>query len=294
MHYGQASRTAVMVAFWRSLGDFGITTVPGFSDPAARRLLTGPLWRTLLRRAEGLARDPENRARAGMTPYIDGIILRVAFIDAVIGASDARQVVILGAGLDTRAWRLGALSGARVFEVDHPATQAYKRERASLLGPPLAELRFVPSDFTNDDLERALQSAGYDPNSPTIWVWEGVIMYLDDAALRSTLAALRRVSAAGSTLIAHYHEPEATPTASRLRKLIFSWLGEPQIGLRTQQTMHAELTRAGFEVVEDAGIAEQAAKVGSHASANARLTVSRIVVARPAAAQTVSPSSPGP
>jgi methyltransferase (TIGR00027 family) len=269
----------MLVAFWRCLGDLGITTVPHFSDPAARQLLRGRFWRFMAARGEALARNRDGKTARGFAPYVDGIVLRVAFIDAVIAASATRQVVILGAGLDTRAWRLPALRGVRVFEVDHPATQAYKRENAPRLGAPLADLRFVAIDFTRDDLAAVLKAAGYDSNVPTVWVWEGVIMYLDDAALRSTLNAVRRLSAPGSTLIAHYFEPEATESAATVRKILFSWLGEPQIGLRTRATMRDEITRAGFRMVEDAGVPEQAARVGASAPNNDRVRVSRISVA---------------
>jgi methyltransferase (TIGR00027 family) len=280
MRSGQASRTAKMVAFWRDLGDQGMTSVPHFSDPAARQLLSGPFWRFMLGRGAVLAKSPHGKTASGMRPWVDGLILRVAFIDAVIAASAPRQVVILGAGLDTRAWRLPALRGLPVFEVDHPDTQAYKREHAAKLGPPLADLRYVPVDFRRDSLARALIAAGFHVNAPAVWVWEGVIMYLDDAALRGTLTSIRTLSAPGSTLIAHYHLPEVTRRAAGVRKLIFSLLGEPQIGLRTRERMRDEIARAGFELIEDAGIAEQAARVGGTLSNDPRLQVSRILVAK--------------
>jgi methyltransferase (TIGR00027 family) len=269
----------MIVAYWRTLGDLGLTSVPGFSDPAAAKLLDGPLWRLLLRGAAALARDPQREAARRVRPYVDGLVLRVAFIDAVIQASGVRQVVILGAGLDTRAWRLPALRGARVFEVDHPATQAYKRAHLARLGPPLAEVRFVPVDFTRDDLASALKGAGHDPGAPSVWAWEGVIMYLGDAALRSTLGAVRRLSPPGSKLIAHYHEREASASAALFRTLLLASLGEPQIGIRAQQAMRAEIERAGFRLIEDAGLAEQAARVSAPAPAETSLEISRVLVA---------------
>ena len=269
----------MMVAFWRSLADLGVTTVPGFSDPAARKLLDGPIWTYMLARAEASAKKSAGDRTKGYAPWVDSLVMRVAFIDALLAEAKPRQVVILGAGLDTRAWRLEALRGARVFEVDHPATQAYKRDRAPRLGPPLADVRYVPIDFVHDDLEAKLRAAGYEPDVPTTWVWEGVTMYLDDDALRKTLGAVHRLFAPGSRLLAHYHEPEPTRRGMRLRKLLFSWLGEPQIGLRSAQTMAGELTRAGFAIVEDAGLDEQAARVGATAPSNAPLRVSRIAVA---------------
>lgn len=271
----------MMVAFWRSLADLGVTTVPDFHDPKARLLLTGPAWRWMLRRAGAKAADPSGEFATKIRPWVDGIVLRVAFIDAVVARSGARQVVILGAGLDTRAWRLEALRGARVFEVDHPDTQSYKRAHAARLGAPVTEVRYVPVDFTRHDLTAALKAAGHDAGAPTVWVWEGVVMYLDDAALRATLRAVRALSAPGSTLIAHYHEPESTPSGSALRKVMFAWLGEPQIGLRSRDVMRDELGQAGFRVTEDADLAAQAARVGASATTGSatRLRVSRITVA---------------
>lgn len=279
MRYGRASFTAKAVAFWRSLGDMGLTRVPGFSDPFARKLLNGRIADTLLRGAQRVLRNAHGQGRAKLALGLDVVLLRVSFIDAVVTELQPRQVVIVGAGLDTRAWRLGALRAARVFEVDHPATQAYKRERAPLLGQPLAEVHYVPVDFTVDDLSRSLRAAGHDPNTPTLWIWEGVIMYLGDAALRSTLAAIRRSSASGSTLIAHYHEPEASQTSRSVRSALFQVLGEPQIGVRTRHTMREELERAGFEIREDVGPVEQAARVGAPTDVHPRGLISRIAVA---------------
>jgi methyltransferase (TIGR00027 family) len=276
----------MMVALWRAYGDFGLTSVPNFSDASARKLLDGRTWQLLLRQGEALRHKPEPW-KAGMRPYLDLIILRVAFIDAIVAQVRAPQVVILGAGLDTRAWRLEALRDAHVFEVDYPSTQRYKRERAPRLGAPLAQLTFVPVDFgqgagasSPTALERSLAEAGHDASSPTLWIWEGVIMYLDDSALRSTLGAIHRRSAPGSRLVAHYHEPHVERGALRLRKLLFSWIGEPQIGLRSSATMLAELTRAGFQVDEDADLDAQAQRVGGSKPIHPRGLISRIAVAR--------------
>lgn len=298
MRRGKASSTAKLVAFDRALADTGWTSVPGFRDPFARALLQGWLWQRALdilsARAQKLPDDPGlRRARS----HLDGLILRVSFLDALVtelvepsasrgsgnndGASPP-QVVILGAGLDTRAWRLPALRGVRVFEVDHPATQAYKRSSAERLPPPLAELTFVPVDFARDGLESALLSAGHTPETPTIWIWEGVIMYLGDDALRGTLARIEHMSCPTSTLLAHYHEPD--PASEPTRSVIFRrWLlrlvGEPQIGTRTRDVMRVELERCGFRVVQDADQDAQAQRVGGVAPDIEISRVSRIAVA---------------
>jgi methyltransferase (TIGR00027 family) len=97
-----------------------------------------------------------------------------------------RQVVILGAGLDTRAARL-ASAGVRFFEVDHPATQADKRERlASVAGYPLEAATFVTCDFEHEDFLDRLAAAGHRASEPSIFVWEGVVYYLTEDAVRAT------------------------------------------------------------------------------------------------------------
>lgn len=259
-----------------------MTSVPAFSDPGARHMLSGRAWSFAIKRAEKLARDPANPTRVAMLPFLDMMMLRVAFIDAVIAERKPQQVVILGAGLDTRSFRLQALAGVPVIELDHPDTQAYKRQRAALLGTPLANLSFAPVDFTHDEpspLTAALATTGFDASVPTLWLWEGVIMYLEDRALRQTLSELRTLSAPGSTLVAHYHEPGRATARDVVKKVVLSVVGEPQRGLREREVMHAELERAGFHVTEDAGLPEQAARLGIAAPSKPGVEVSRIAVA---------------
>jgi methyltransferase (TIGR00027 family) len=209
--------------------------------------------------------------------------MRVAVIDAALVeavAAGCRQVVILGAGFDTRAYRLDALTGLKVFEVDHPATQAEKRKRTRNLPPPRGELVWTAVDFERDALAERLAAAGHDAASPTAWVWEGVVMYLADDAVRGTLDAIRARSAAGSVLILHYHEPSATAVARGLRHLVLSWMGEPQIGTRRRDAMRALVERARFTVDADLGIHGQVAKVGGVAPDSDLARVSRIMIAR--------------
>lgn len=284
MRANKPSGTAKIVALWRALGDLGLTSVPDFHDPYARQLLPGKLAQSFLARVERRSRDARDPLLRGIRPYLDGMMLRVAYIDALIAERIAPQLVILGAGLDTRAWRLPALRGVRVFEVDHPATQSYKRLHARALAEPLAQLHYVPVDFGQDSLEHALLAAGHQAQVPTLWVWEGVIMYLPDAALRATLGHIRRACAAGSSLIAHYHEPNVQ-IASRWgvlqKQLVLGLLGEPQLGLRTREIMREELKRAGFELLSDAGVHEQALRVGGDPPEKPEMRVSRIALAVP-------------
>lgn len=277
---GRASWTAELVAAWRALAD-ARTSVPGFHDPLAREML-GPAAARWLRRGEAaLARmAPDGRDR--MFAALSVITLRVATIDAQVRlavAAGARQLVILGAGFDTRAHRMDELAPVRVFEVDHPATQRVKRTRAAPLPERAAELRYVPVDFARDALGEALAAAGHDPDAPTVWVWEGVVMYLRDEALRSTLAAVRGRSGPGSTLILHYHAPDPPGVISAARHALFWALGEAHVGLRSAATIRAELERAGLTVVEDTDAAEQAARLGAPFPVGPRERTSRVAVA---------------
>ncbi len=141
--------------------------------------------------------------------------------DALAGALDRgiRQIVLLGAGLDTFALRSphGALE-IRIYEVDHPATQAWKRDRlaeAQLTPPPW--LTFVPVDFERDDWEQALVGAGFQPNSPAFFTWLGVVPYLTRDAIGRTLGWMASIQ--NSELVFDYMEPPQA-FAEEMRELV--------------------------------------------------------------------------
>lgn len=118
----------------------------------------------------------------------------------------AQQYVILGAGLDSRAYRFkNRLSGIKIFEVDHPRSQAVKKQRvAEYLGRLPDQVTYVPVDFNTDSLFTGLKQAGYQPSLPTIFTLEGVVMYLDESSVRETLNLIRNESGAGSSVIFDY------------------------------------------------------------------------------------------
>jgi methyltransferase (TIGR00027 family) len=137
--------------------------------------------------------------------------LRTRAIDDIVTGfmtESGAQLVLLGAGFDSRAARMASLSGRPVFEVDHPATQA--RKRAVMQAHSLeTAARFVAWDFERDcvdELPSALQACGLDPGRPTVTVWEGVIPYLSEAAVAATLAAVRCFGSGDSRVVLHYVE----------------------------------------------------------------------------------------
>jgi methyltransferase (TIGR00027 family) len=276
MRANRASGTAQMVAMWRAMADRGYTTVPGFSDPFAVEMLTG-FWRRGFDRAT---------ARPLRNPELDRyahVILRVAALDRLLldaVAAGARQLVLLGAGFDTRSWRLPALAPVHVFEVDHPATQRLKIERAERLPAPIGPHTWVPVTFGEDDLSERLAAAGHDASLPTVWLWEGVVMYLRDDAVSATLAAVASRSAPGSTLLVHYHTPDTPGFSTFLRWFVVGLLGEPQVGQRTPEAMARLVIEAGLETTRDLSLSDQAALVGAPCPESVHAAVSRILVAR--------------
>ena len=208
------------------------------SDPWALRL-AGPEGEALSRRWD--EHSPSMELWMGLrTRYIDDCVIRA--LDRGI-----RQVVILGAGLDTRAARL-AREGVAFFEVDQPASQADKHERLSRFdGYPMDAATFVPCDFERDDFVQLLEAAGLSRRAPTCFVWEGVIYYLAEEAARSTLRRLASEFDPGSLLVFDYLNSKMAKSSPRLRdedlemKGIVEELGEPmQFGIDDPTPLMAE------------------------------------------------------
>ncbi len=203
MKSGQASQTAVMVCLARAIADrAGIS--PRFRDPTAAALLPESARAELERFQWGAPRSMSERILHGRATMM---VARTVAIDDAVRERRFGQVVILGAGLDGRAWRMPELRDAVVFEVDHADSQREKRARVDGLSKAAKEIRFVGVDFTRDDLGAALESAGHDPREATMWIWEGVVMYLTRAEAEATLRVIQSRSAPGSRLAVAYHAP---------------------------------------------------------------------------------------
>jgi len=187
------------------------------------------------RRLGGVAAFYRRAMRATTFGLIDHAVLRTQAIDAHLVAalrSGIGQIVILGAGLDARAWRLPALGSSTVFEVDHPATQQYKQRRIGRR-TPLADVRYVAVDFEKERFSEGLERAGFRSTDPSMWIWEGVAMYLPLDAIRDTLEQLTRLSAGGSELAMTYRVPGMLPFGAFGRAAIpalFKAAGEPLKG----------------------------------------------------------------
>jgi methyltransferase (TIGR00027 family) len=244
--------------------------------------LLSPGWRATLEAITRWMRRADRSRRDRAIAQLDVIPMRVAVIDAEVEraiAAGCRQLVILGAGLDTRAFRMASLAEVDVYEVDHPATQAYKKRKTSALPRTAKSLAFVPVDFERLALRTALIAAGHRDGEPTAWLWEGVVMYLSDQALHATLADVAASSAPASTLIVHYHEP-ARSRPQLVRRVLLALWREPHIGPRTAEQMKSAASRAGFDVESDTRPTDWARAMGTLAPEGETARITRLLVAR--------------
>ncbi len=192
MQPGKPSRTAEYMALFRALEHARPPETRLFADPFARAFL-GPRLRGLVTLsalpgfADMVCRAIDRRWPGART----SAVARTRLIDDRLGAAIAegvRQIVLLGGGFDSRPYRLAGCEGLACFEVDHPATQARKRQVVGdVIGTAASRVRFAPTDFNRDSIESTLPAAGYDESRPTLFIWEGVTNYLTDSAVDRTL-----------------------------------------------------------------------------------------------------------
>jgi methyltransferase (TIGR00027 family) len=262
MQQGRESQTAVMVCQARAAAH-GHSEVARYSDPTALALLPEEARRAV-ERFHASAAPANVRERVGRAIFVrraNMMVTRTVAIDDALRAAKSQQVVILGAGLDGRAWRMPELRDVTVFEVDHPDSQRMKRERAAALTPTAKDIRFVAVDFERDSLDAALAAAGHDSAKTTTWIWEGVVMYLERPAIESTLAVIQRRSASASRLIIAYHR---TVFRLRLISLVLRRIGEPLRSSFTPAEMRELLAKYGYRVVSDGDLPTLAAAIHPH------------------------------
>jgi methyltransferase (TIGR00027 family) len=186
-------------------------------EPADRRIVTDPLAIRLLpptlallvracrwhRLRDSMIRATDKKARG----IWGGVLCRKRYADDQVTAAieaGIEQVVVLGAGLDTRAYRLPESQRVRVYEVDLPANINTKRARAhAALGGVPDHVRLVPVDLETDDLMESLAANGFQLDRPTMFLWEAVTQYLTEDGVRRTLALLAK-AAPGSRLVFTY------------------------------------------------------------------------------------------
>lgn len=251
MKQHQSSNTAEGIALIRAIES---------SRPAARRICDDPLARSLVSGFQYMLSKLmiDSGLYAWFTPgAIEFITGRERYIDDFLSARLAEgldQVVLLGAGFDTRAYRIAGIERTRVFEVDHPDTQALKRKRLKQVLDPLpGHVTFVAVDFNTQELAERLLASGYDERAQTLFIWQGVCMYLTPEGVDRTLAVVARHSAPGSTLIFDYFTTMGlrSPLLHKIGWLLRLLGEELHFGIAEGQ-LEAFLSARGFRDVHDA------------------------------------------
>lgn len=225
-----------------------------FADPFALAILGEGAADAEALRGEDAA-DPSGRMRRF-------IALRSALAESRLLEGVAQrgvsQLVVLGAGLDTFAYRNPVVDRLRVFEVDHPATQAWKRRRLREAGIAIPDgLAFAPVDFERENLMERLVASGFEPRLRSYFTWLGVVPYLTRDAIEATLRAVGSL-AGGSEIAFDYADPPHTlppelRAASEARAARVAAIGEPFLSAFEPHDLHALLAAHGFASIDDFG-----------------------------------------
>ncbi|MGW5223483.1 class I SAM-dependent methyltransferase [Nocardia niigatensis] len=258
METGRASRTALATAYARAYHQLsGEPRV--FTDPLAARILGVTSDRIRELDTATLDRPGGNDPRKRVRRYFLGA--RARFAEEVVAAAVAdgtTQVVILGAGLDTFGYR-NPHPGLRVFEVDHPDTQEWKREMLAQAAIGIPEsLTFVPVDFETDTLAARLADVGFDRDRSAVFVWLGVVMYLTRAAIEETLRFIvgqgQPVHVVLDYLSAGNTEEERAEVRARAERI--AAMNEPWLSFFEPEEIENLLRAVGFDTVELRSLSE--------------------------------------
>jgi methyltransferase (TIGR00027 family) len=255
MHETEPSKTALGAAAYRALHQF-VDKGRIFADPLALRILG----------AYGMVLKVQARLHPQLLDTHRGMRLFVsarsaiaeARLEAGVETRSVRQLVVLGAGLDTFAYRNPFEGRLHVFEVDHPATQAWKRRRLAETRIAIpGSLTYAPADFEKDALLDALTAAGFDPGKRTFFAWLGVIPYLTREAALATLSLIGALPGGGEVVFDYSDPPETLGAEARAaqaeRAAGVASVGEPFLTYFDPADLQAELTARGLTDIDDLG-----------------------------------------
>ncbi|CAN5466307.1 hypothetical protein BH10ACT3_BH10ACT3_24070 [soil metagenome] len=249
------SRTAQAVVAQRAvLAGLGV-----IDEPYAEQMLD----RSMAAIAWGAQRAPRLLRARWVT--LAGCAAAVQWFDAQVGTAideGVGQIVTIGAGYDTRAWRF-AREGVQFFELDMGTTQRDKMRRAPGPGPV-----FVEADLLCDDAADVVVDAGLDPSQPALFVLEGLTMYLSEQVVRRQLTGLAALGAAGSGIVADFYPPPSAGTSQNRRQLLLQRVARVGSGegfqLQIERSRAAELfEQSGWTVDQTVGFREVAKRLVS-------------------------------
>jgi methyltransferase (TIGR00027 family) len=228
------------------------------ADPLAARIL-GPDNEASLDYAQADPSGPRLRWFIAARSRIAEDVLNVAV------ENGACQLVVLGAGLDTLAYRTDLAGRLRIFEIDHPATQAWKRDKLAAAAIAVPDtLVFVPVDFERQTLADALGAAGFDRGTRTFFSWLGVVPYLTEQAVFSTLAHIAALPGGGEVVFDYVNPAASIAPAGRMAHQALAErvaaVGERMQSYFDTERLCAELSAIGFGHVDDIGPERLAAR----------------------------------
>lgn len=251
IHRGEPSRSALRVAMLRAVHALLDDPIV-LDDPVALPLLGREMAQTLT--------DDPFAHNDSMSRALRALLVarsRVAEDELARRVDQGlRQYVVLGAGLDTFAARnVHAAKGLRVFEVDHPSTQRWKREALQAAGLDIGDTVFVPVDFERDDLLQSLRDAGVRLDQPVFFGWLGVTLYLTPDAVLNTLAAVAKLPP-GSGIVFDYRIPpeQLNPIERAAVEFVsqqIAAMGEPWLSAFDPAALKRQLQELGFAEVDD-------------------------------------------
>jgi len=209
----------------------------------------------------------------GDPPFAHEPVARTTFLDAALERhiADVDQLVVLGAGNDTRSYRLPVGTRVRCFEVDTPRTQTLKREMLGTAGVDTSRVTFVAADLMRKDWFERLVRAGFEPDRPSFFLWEGVTMYLNREAVESTLRTIAG-TAAGSVVAFDYLTTDTVESRSlymRFARAALKATGEPwRFGIEStppaREQVSAFLESCGLSMSEQRNVGQEGH--GKHAA----------------------------
>ncbi len=273
------SRTAMAAALARSLHSMH-DPLPLIDDRWGHRFVPDAVLEGLVAAfTSGSGGEPQDQdapraplevlhAALGAMPAYANVVVRTRFTEDLLARSidrGVRQYVLVGAGLDSFALRRPDPTDVDVFEVDHPATQGFKRQRFAALGiEPPASLVLLPADLSEERLTSVLGRSPFDSGSPAFFSWLGVTMYLTREANVAALRAIAECAASGSELVLSYIDQAvfggATAEGFEDGQRAVTSLGEPWLSGFDPSAIGDDLDALGFDLIEDVSDAELAAR----------------------------------
>jgi len=263
MKEGRASRTAANVAGFRVLESFKPANERVLNDPYAIQFLSGIytiLAKTrFLISSRLLVKIMDWYVSSFIPGGINFDVVKARYIEDYLNQcieDGIEQLVLLGAGYDSRAFRFNALKEkVKVFEVDHPDSQRIKKEKVKkIFGSLPGHIIYIPVDFDKEKLDEKLFESGYAKNLKTLFIWEGVTYYLTAEAVDATLAFIANNSGEGSSVIFDYSYESfingRVKEAKKMRRKA-AQLGEPFTFGIEEGTVEEFLSKRGFGQVKD-------------------------------------------